>query len=102
VATAWLAQIDLIRRVNSYDQAKVRQGARDHPDDPEAQARAADLELAAGQAEASFDRMLKVFQRTTGQDRDKARLHLLSLFEILPPRDPIVAKARAQLSSLLF
>ncbi|HXP20155.1 MAG TPA: tetratricopeptide repeat protein [Streptosporangiaceae bacterium] len=102
VATAWLAQIELIRRVNSYDQTKVRQAARDHPDDPQAQARAADLELAAGQAEASFDRMLGVFQRTAGQDREKARLHLLSLFEILPPRDPSVAKARARLSSLLF
>lgn len=102
IARAWLAQVELIRRVNSYDQAKVRRGAQQHPDDPQAQGRAADLDLAGGQIEASFDRMLGVFQRTTGQDRDKARMHLLSLFELLPPRDPRVTKARARLSSLLF
>jgi thioredoxin-like negative regulator of GroEL len=30
------------------------------------------------------------------------RLHLLNLFDVLPPRDPRVAKARTKLSSLLF
>jgi len=102
VATAWLAQVQLFRRVDSYDPEKVRRAAQENPDDPEAQAKAADVELASGQVEASFDRMLGVFQRTAGQDRDTARLHLLSLFEILPPRDPRVAKARAKLTSLLF
>jgi putative thioredoxin len=37
-----------------------------------------------------------------GADRDKARRHLLSLFEIFPARDPRVTKARGRLSSLLF
>ncbi len=102
VANAWLAQVELIGRVSGYDQAKVRRAALENPDDPRAQAEAADLELASGQVEASFDRMLGLFARAAGQDRDKARLHLLSLFEILPPKDPNVMKARAKLSSLLF
>jgi putative thioredoxin len=102
VAKAWLAQVDLIRRVNSYDQKKVLRAARERPDDPQAQAQAADLELAAGQVEASFDRMLGLFQRTAGQDRDAARVHLLELFEILPPKDPRVSNARSRLSSMLF
>lgn len=102
LAKAWLAQVDLIRRVNSYDQAKVRQAARENPDDPEAQARAADLELATGQVDASFERLLGTFQRVSGEDRNKLRMHLLNLFEVLPPRDPRVAKARSRLSSLLF
>jgi putative thioredoxin len=102
VAKAWLAQVDLLRRVNSYDPAKVRRAAAERPDDPEAQASAADIELASGQIDASFDRMLAVIGRTAGSDRDKARLHLLGLFEILPPRDPRVTKARGKLSSLLF
>jgi putative thioredoxin len=102
VATAWLAQVQLFRRVDSYDPAKVRRAAAESPDDPQAQADAADLELASGQVQESFDRLLGVFQRTSGQDRDKARQHLVSLFEILPPRDSRVAKARARLSSLLF
>jgi len=29
-------------------------------------------------------------------------LHLVSLFEMFPPRDPRVTKARSSLSSLLF
>jgi putative thioredoxin len=102
VAIAWLAQIGLIRRVNSYDQAKVVRQAREGPDDPDAQAKAADLELAEGQVEASFDRMLGVIKRTSGRDRNTARVHLLGLFDILPPKDPNVAKARSRLSSLLF
>jgi putative thioredoxin len=102
VAKAWLAQVELLRRVKSYDQAKVRRAAAERPDDAEAQANAADIELVAGQVEAAFDRMLTVIGRTAGADRDKARLHLLNLFEILPPRDPRVTKARGRLSSLLF
>ena len=102
VAQAWLAQVDLIRRVNSYDRAKVLRAAQENPDDPDAQLKAADVELATGQVEAAFDRLLGVFQHSAGEDRNKIRLHLLNLFEVLPPRDPRVAKARSKLSSLLF
>ena len=102
VAQAWLAQVDLMRRVSSYDRAKVQRSAAELPDDADAQAKAADLELASGQVDDSFDRLLGVFQRTAGDERDKARRHLLNLFDVLPPRDPRVAKARSRLSSLLF
>ncbi len=102
VAKAWLAQVDLIRRVNSYDRAKVQRAAQENPDDVDAQIQAADLELASGQLQESFDRLLGVFQRMAGEDRNKVRLHLLNLFEVLPPRDPRVGKARAKLSSMLF
>ena len=102
VATAWLAQVDLIRRVNSYDRAKVLRAAQENPDDPDAQLKAADVELATGQIDAAFDRLLGAFQRSAAEDRNKIRLHLLNLFEVLPPRDPQVAKARSKLSSLLF
>ena len=102
VAKAWLAQVDLIRRVNSYDRAKVLRAAQENPDEPDAQLKAADVELATGQVEAAFDRLLRVFQRSSDEDRNKIRLHLLNLFEVLPPRDPRVAKARSKLASLLF
>jgi putative thioredoxin len=102
VAKAWLAQVDLLRRANSLDPAKVRRAAAERPDDPQAQIDAADLELASGQVEESFSRLLGLIGRTAGADRDNARLHLISLFEILPPKDPRVTKARSRLSSLLF
>jgi putative thioredoxin len=102
VATMGLGQVALIRRVEGYDQAAARRDAASQPDDVDAQARVADIEMAMGRIEESFDRMLATIKRTSGEDRDKARKHLVSLFEIFPPRDPRVSKARTRLSSLLF
>jgi thioredoxin len=102
VATMGLGQVNLVRRVQQYDQATARQEAASRPDDAEAQARVADIELYTGQIEASFDRLLGTISRTTGEERDKARKHLISLFEILSPKDPRVVRARSRLSSLLF
>jgi putative thioredoxin len=102
VAAMGLAQVDLIRRVNSYDQAKARRDADENPDDPDAQSRVADIDVAMGKIEAGFDRLLDTVRRTSGDERNQARLHLLRLFDVFPPRDPRVSKARATLSSLLF
>jgi len=102
IAKSGLAQVNLIRRVSSYDQARVRRDAAEHPADVEAQTRVADIDLASGRFEEAFDRLLGVVRRTSGEDRDKARVHLVGLFDILPPRDPRVAKARSSLSALLF
>ena len=102
VATMGLGQVGLIRRVESYDQAAARRAAESQPDDAQAQARMADIDLATGQIEAAFQRLLDTIRRTSGDERDAARKHLVSLFEIFPPRDPRVAKARTTLSSLLF
>jgi putative thioredoxin len=102
VATMGLAQVDLIRRVSSYDQAKARRDADEHPDDPDAQGRVADIEVASGNTQAGFDRLLGTVQRTSGEERNLARVHLLRLFDAFPPRDERVTKARARLSSLLF
>ena len=102
IAKTGLAQVNLIRRVSSYDQARARKDAAEHPDDVEAQIRVADVELASGRIEEAFDRLLGVVRRTSGPEREQARKHLVSLFEILPPRDPRVIKARSALSALLF
>ena len=102
VAKAGLAQVNLIRRVSSYDQARVRRDAAGRPADVQAQIAVADIDLAAGRIEEAFDRLLGVIRRTSGEDRDQARLHLVGLFDILPPRDPRVTQARSTLSSLLF
>ncbi len=102
LARTGLAQVNLIRRVGSYDQAKVRREAAERPGDVAAQTRVADIELASGRAEEAFDRLLGVVRRTSGEERDQARAHLVSLFDLLPPNDPQVKKARSALSALLF
>ena len=102
VATMGLAQTDLIRRVNTYDQVKIARAAQEQPGDVAAQAAMADVDVAMGRPDAGFSRLLGVVRQTSGDERDKARLHLLSLFEVFPPRDQRVTKARGTLSSLLF
>ena len=102
MAKTGLAQVNLIRRVSSYDQAQARRDAAEHPGDVAAQIRVADIDLASGRIEEAFDRLLGVIRRTSGEEREQARAHLVSLFEILPPRDPHLSKARSALSALLF
>jgi len=102
VLKSWLAQVNLIRRVNAYDQAAVRRAAAASPGDVDAQLKVADIELATGRSEEAFDRLLGTVKRTSGDERNKARLHLLDLFEIFPPDDPQVKRARSQLTALLF
>jgi len=103
IAKSWLAQVKVMRRVSGYEDATavVREAAQ-HPDDPDAQIKAADLEIAAGRAEQAFDRLLSVIKLTSGDVRNKARVHLIELFDIFPPGDPAVKAARARLSTLLF
>ncbi|HLK02212.1 MAG TPA: tetratricopeptide repeat protein [Streptosporangiaceae bacterium] len=102
VAKTGLAQVSLIRRINSYDEAKARRDAAEHPDDADAQAKVADLELAGGRVDEAFGRLLGVVRRTGGDEREKARRHLVGLFEIFPPGEPLVGRARSQLTALLF
>jgi putative thioredoxin len=102
VAKTGLAQVNLIRRVTSYNQAQARRDAAEHPSDVAAQIKVADIELAGGRIEESFDRLLGVVRRTSGDEREQARKHLVSLFDLLPPNEPQVKKTRAALSALLF
>jgi putative thioredoxin len=102
VAKTGLAQVNLLRRVSSYDPARSRREGAEHPADVSAQIRVADIDLASGRIEEAFDRLLGVVRRTSGEDRDQARAHLVSLFDVLSPRDPRVTRARSALSALLF
>jgi putative thioredoxin len=102
LAKGWLAQVNLMRRVSSYDPMTVSREGAAHPEDVAAQLRVADFEMASGDAEKAFDRILGVIKRTSGADRNTARLHLLDLFEVLSPDDERLKKARTQLTLLLF
>jgi putative thioredoxin len=102
LAKSWLSQVNLMRRVSSYDPATVSREAAAHPEDVDAQLRVADFEMASGDAEKAFDRILAVVKRTSGAERNTARLHLLELFEVLSPEDERLKKARTQLTLLLF
>ncbi len=102
LAKGWLAQVNLMRRVSSAEPAAAARDAAERPDDVEAQLLLADFEMASGDAEQAFDRVLAVVKHTSGAERNVARLRLLDLFEVLPPDDERLKKARTQLTLLLF
>jgi putative thioredoxin len=101
-AAMGLAQVNLIRRVSGYDQAQLRRAAAEDPANVDAQSSVADIEVATGRIEEGFDRLLGTVRRTSGDERERVRVHLIGLFDVFPPGDPRVAKARGTLSSLLF
>ncbi len=103
LAKSWLAQVNLMRRVSAAaDPAAAARAAAAAPNDVDAQLLAADFAMASGDAEQAFDRVLGLVKRTSGAERNTARLHLLDLFEVLPPDDDRVKQARRQLTLLLF
>jgi putative thioredoxin len=101
-AEAGLAQVELMRRVEGADPRGVLAAAEAAPDDVAAQTLAADVDVLSGRADAAYARLVELVRRTSGDDRETARKHLVSLFTIAGPDDPAVAKARRALASALF
>jgi putative thioredoxin len=97
-----LAGVELMARTRGVDPATARQAAADRPDDVTAQALAADLDVLGGHIDDALTRMVDTVARTSGDERDKARAHLLSLFEVVGTDDPAVATARRRLAAALF
>lgn len=97
-----LAQAQLLGRVQGLDAQQVRKDAADRPTDGDAQLAAADLDLVGGHVEDSFGRLVDLVKRTVGDDRERARLRLLELFEVIGADDPRVVTARGALARLLF
>ncbi|HEY4632266.1 MAG TPA: tetratricopeptide repeat protein [Blastococcus sp.] len=96
-----LRQVQLFRRADEAGpDALVAADAA--PDDVSAQTRAADFLLGTGNIEAAFDRLLDVIRRTSGEDRDLARAHLVELFAVVGDDDPRVGAGRRQLMAALF
>ena len=101
-ARAGLAQVELLRRTADLDAQAVRQAAAERPDDVDAQVAAADLELVDGGIDEAFRRLIELIRRTAGDDRERARQHLLDMFEVVGGADERVVKARTALANALF
>lgn len=101
-AESGLAQVELYRRVTGVDAAAALAKAAADPDDLEAQLLAADVEVLSGQAPQAYERLVAAVRRSSGDDRDAVRKHLLSLFSVAGPDDPAVAGARRALAKALF
>jgi putative thioredoxin len=101
-AQAGLGQVELLRRTKDLDPVAVRASAAENPDDMAAQLAAADVDLLGGHVEDAFARLIDLVRRTSGDERDRAREHLVELFGLVGSDDERVAKARTALANALF
>lgn len=100
-AAAALSQVRFLARAENADPSAIAR-ADAAPDDLDAQLAASDAEVAVDRVDAAFARLVAVVARTGGDDRDRARQHLVGLFELFPVDDPRVATARRALARALF
>jgi putative thioredoxin len=100
-AQAALAQVKFLARAASADPSAIAR-ADAAPDDVDAQIAAADAEVATQQVGEAFDRLVRTVARTAGDDRDRARTHLVGLFELFGTEDERVTAARRALARALY
>lgn len=102
IALAGIATCELLTRIRDADERQARDRADAAPDDLDAQLLVADFDMARGEVDAAFDRLVDGVRRTAGADRDRVREHLLGLFALLDPQDARLAAARRALANALF
>jgi putative thioredoxin len=101
-AAAGLAMAKVLQRTQGVDLNAARAAAAAAPDDVDAQTLVADLDLLGGHVEDAFARLVELVRRTSGEERNKAREHLIGLFAAVGNEDPRVLKGRQALASALF
>ena len=70
--------------------------------DASAQTAAADVEVVTEQIQPAIDRLVGFVRRSSGEERDRARQHLLELFAVLDPEDQRIVVGRRSLSNALY
>ncbi len=97
-----LAQVELLARIDGLDPIETSKQADLDLGNLELQIQAADCEIAQGDFARASERLIGVIKLTTGDEKKKVRDHLLVLFTLVDPEDPLLAKARQKLASALF
>jgi putative thioredoxin len=100
VAVVGLAQVNLMLRIDGLDPVLTLKNAKE--DDLNSQLMCADIQVASGDLSGAFDRLLKVIKLKKDGEADKAKAHLIALFNLVDPTDPRLVKARGELASVLF
>ena len=101
-AAAGLAMAKVLQRTQGVDLEAAREAAAAAPDDVDAQTLVADLDLVGGRVDDAFTRLVDLVRRTTGDERNRAREHLVGLFAAVGNEDPRVLRGRQSLASALF
>jgi putative thioredoxin len=101
-AAAGLAMAKVLQRTQGIDANAAHEAAAANPDDVDAQTLAADLDMLGGHVDDAFTRLVDLVRRTTGDERNRAREHLIGLFAAVGNDDPRVLRGRQNLASALF
>lgn len=102
MAKIGLAQCELRIRIEGLDLERTIKDADSNPNSLTNQMMAADVEVATGRHKDGFERLLNCVRIMSGDERNKAKEHLLLLFQLIDPSDPDLIKARQTLASALF
>ena len=102
IAEIGLAQCELMIRISPLDPARTLKSANEKLNSLSDQLMAADIELAQGLYKECFTRLLTFIKKAQGDEKVKAKEHLLALFKLVDPRHPDLIKARQELASALF
>lgn len=98
-----LSQVELFQRIENKDpQELLRAGQSAELTDVETHLLAADVEVLAQRPDSAFMRLLDVIRANSGDDRDRVRLRLIELFNIVGTQEPVVTEARKMLASALM
>jgi putative thioredoxin len=102
LAKLGLAQVQLLIRTEGLDLNQIIEESKKSPDNIELQLKAADVEIVNGGVDTAFLRMLTLIKALSGEDKNKAKTHLLNLFALVDQADPRLIAARKELASAIF
>ena len=102
LAKLGLAQTELLIRIEGLNPPETIAKANENKSDLTLAIAAADVEIASGLNKAAFDRLISLVKLSQGDDKKKAREHLITLFQLVDPADPDLIVARKELASALF
>ncbi|WP_136313424.1 tetratricopeptide repeat protein [Actinomyces procaprae] len=95
-------QVRMLARMDGEDPAALLAAADAPGADLDAQLAGADAALALGDVNACLGRALEAVRAHTGEERERARVRVLELFEVIGATAPEVARARRQLATILY
>ena len=101
-ARAGLARTELALRAGDADEDSLAKRLASDPSDVDAAVGLADLRAAQDRLDEAFDLLVDAVRNTSGDERDRARKHLLNLLDLVPADDPRAMAARRSLSLALF
>ncbi len=97
------AQLQLARQAaNAGPVAELRAAAEAGPDNHQARFDLANALYAAGQVNEAVAELLELFRRNREWNDGAAKAQLFTIFEALPPQDPVALNGRRKLSSMIF